>query len=390
MEIKIAGKFVNLFNSGKITLKLDSIGSTFEFSSHFVANNIEHQEIFKPLQYKPIEFYNSENKLIFTGTILNHVFKSDKGRNLVVFSGYSKCGILEDVTIPVKNYPLESNNRSLIDIATRLCGLYGIKVSVSQNVTNLANTGVKAKTGLKEKTDLKSLEAKSKSVFGRTSAGPTESVKDYLAKLCSQKNIILSHDEFGNVILFQPEYDQKPKFFFDKGNTLEMQLSFNGQALHSEIDIVSQPSDDNEGVSLTDKAINTLIPIYRPTTKVLTSGEETDTKQAAKNELAAELKAIQLTLKLQGIFDTLYPGEIVNVHNHYIYCYAYNRFMIESIEYNFDEKEDTTVLNCLIPESFTGGEKIRNILYNHLDSDSHAEPTLNEENPLYTNDKTIL
>lgn len=390
MRVKIASKEINFFTNGKITLKLDSIGSTFEFSSHFVANSLEHQELFKPLQYKSVEFYNSQDKLIFTGTILNHVFRSDKGRNLVVFSGYSKCGILEDVTIPVKNYPLESNNRSLIDIATRLCGLYGIKVSVSQNVSNLVNTSVKAKTGLKEKTDLKSLEAKSKSVFGRTSAGPTESVKDYLAKLCSQKNIILSHDEFGNVLLFQPEYDQKPAFFFDKGNTLEMTLSFNGQALHSEIDIVSQPSDDNEGVSLTDKAINTLIPVYRPTTKVLTSGEETDTKQAAKNELAAELKAIQLSLKLQGIFDTLYPGEIVVVHNHYIYCYAHNRFMIESIEYNFDEKEDTTVLNLLIPESFTGGPKIRNILFNHMDDDNHIEPNLNEENPLYTNDKTIL
>lgn len=390
MRIIIGQKEIFFFSNGNITLKLDSIGSTFEFSSHFDPQNPEHQEIFKPLQYQTVQFYNSQDKLIFTGTILNHVFRSNKGRNLVVFSGYSKCGILEDVTIPVKDYPLESNNSSLIDIATRLCGLYGITVSTSQNTSNLVSSAVKSQKGIIQKTDLKSLEAKSKSVFGRTSAGPTESIKDYLAKLCSQKNIILSHDQNGNVVLFQPEYDQLPKFFFSKGNTLEMSLSFNGQALHSEINIVTQPSDDNEGISIADKAINTLIPLYRPTTKVLSSGEETDTKQAAKNELAAELKAIQLTLKLQGIFDTLYPGEIVNVHNHYIYCYAYNRFMIESIEYNFDEKEDTTILNCLIPESFTGGEKIRNILYNHADEDNHYEPELNERNSLYTNDETIL
>lgn len=390
MRVKISGKEINFFTNGKITLKLDSIGSTFEFASHFVANNVEHQELFKPLQYKPVEFYNSENKLIFTGTILNHVFKSDSKRNLVVFSGYSKCGILEDVTIPVKDYPLESNNRSLIDIATRLCGLYEINVSVKKQVSNLVNTNVNSPKGLKEKTDFESLKAKSKSIFGRTSAGPTESIKDYLAKLCSQKNIILSHDANGDVVLFQPEYDQKPSFFFTKGNTLEMSLSFNGQALHSQINVVSQPSDDNEGVSIADKAINTLIPVNRPTTKILTSGEETDTRQASKNELASELKAIQLSIKLQGIFDTVFPGEIINCHNHYIYCYAYNRFMVESIDYVFDEKEDTTVLNCLIPEAFTGGEKIRNILFNHQDDDFHYEPTLNEDNPLYTNDKTIL
>lgn len=390
MRVKIDGKEINFFTNGKITLKLDSIGSTFEFSSHFVANSVEHQELFKPLQYKSVKFYNSENKLIFTGTLLNHVFRSDSKRNLVVFSGYSKCGILEDVTIPVKDYPLESNNRSLIDIATRLCALYGIKVSVKKQISNLVNTTVASPKSIKEKTDFDSLKAKSKSVFGRTSASPTESIKEYLAKLCSQKNIILSHDANGDVVLFQPEYDQRPLPFFTKGNTLEMSLSFNGQALHSQINVVSQPSDENEGVSIADKAINTLIPVNRPTTKILTSGEETDTKQAAKNELASELKAIQLSIKVQGIFDTLFPGQIINCHNHYIYCYAYNRFMVETIDYNFDEKEDTTVINCLIPEAFTGGEKIRNILFNHQDDDFHYEPNLNEENPLYTNDKKIL
>lgn len=390
MRVFINKQEIFFFSKGKITLKLDSIGSTFEFVSYFQPQNTEHQEIFKPLQYHSVEFLNSEDKLVFTGTIINHVFRSDKGRNLVAFSGYSKSGILEDVTVPPKHFPLETNKSTLLDIANRLCGLYGIKVKTAQNTSNLANTGVKGQKGVIQKTDLKSLETKAKSTFGRSSAGPTESIKDYLAKLCSQKNIILSHDQNGDVVLFQPEYDQKPKFFFTKGNTLEMQLSFNGQSLHSEINIVSQPSDDNEGVSIADKAINPLIPMYRPTTKVLSSGEETDTKQAAKNELAAELKAIQLTLKLQGIFDTLYPGEIVNVHNHHIYCYAYNRFMIESVELDFDEKSDTTTLNCLIPEAFTGGEKIRNIIFNHQDEDNHYEPELNEVNSLYTNDKNIL
>ena len=221
MRVVVNGKEFLYFTKGKITLKLDSIGSTFEFSSHFVANNPEHQEFFKPLQYYPVEFYNSENKKIFSGTILNHVFRSEKGRNLVAFSGYSKSGILEDVTIPVKNYPLESNKRSLIDIATRLCGLYGIKVSVSQNTTNLANSAVKSKTGIKEKTDLKSLDAKSKSVFGRTSASPTDSVKDYLAKLCSQKNIILSHDENGNVV-FGEKINQN--FWITSCNTFALEI----------------------------------------------------------------------------------------------------------------------------------------------------------------------
>lgn len=381
MRIKIEDKFVNYFNNGSIVLKLDSIGSVFFFSTHFEANNPEYQEILKPLQYKKVEIFDENERLVLTGNIINHTFKSDKNRNLVTISGYSKAGILEDCTIPLKEYPLESNKRSLLDICTRLCSFYGIKVKVSQNTSNLASQIIESKS--------KKLENKTKEVFGRTTAEPTETIKDYMARMCSQKNIILSHNQYGDVVLFQPEYDQKPKYFFTKENTLEMELTFNGQDLHSEIDVITQPSDDDSNdVVLNGKSKNTLIPVFRPTTKILNSGE--NFRETAKNELARELSNIKLTIKLQGIFTGLYPGEIINVHNHYIYCYAYNRFMIESVEFNFDAGEDTTVLNCLIPEAFTGGPKIRNILFNHQDTDHHFEPELNEEQHQYMNNQSIL
>ena len=392
MKIVINGKEVNYFNTGSITLKLDSIASTFEFSALFQPQKKEFQELFKPLQYLECLIYNSKDKLIFTGTILNHRFKSDKGRNLVIISGYSKSGILEDVCVPPNQYPLQSDKKSLIDIATRLCGIYGINVKVTNQSKSITETTLQSKPDpkiIRPKSELAILKAKSEVVFGRTSAGPTETIKDYLAKLATQKNIVLSHNEFGEVILFQPDYDQLPNYFFTKGNTLEMQIDYNGQALHSEINIVSQPSDENVGVSTFDKAINNLISKYRPTTKILSSGEDYQIKDAAKNELASELNAITLTVKLQGLFDEIYPGEIVNVHNHYLYCYAYNRFMVESITMNFDAKEDTTTLNLVLPETFTGGN-IRNILYNHQDKDFHVEEDLNEENHQYMNDTTIL
>ena len=392
MRIYIAGKEVLYFTSGSLTLKLDSIASTFEFSSRFEAQNTDHQETFKPLQYKDIEIYNSQNNLIFTGTILNHRFKSNAGRELVIISGYSKCGILEDVTIPPRFYPLESTNSSLEDIAKKLCAIFDIKVMISEQSKSIVSklNPKEKKIFFSAKSTFATLKAKAKSVFGRTAAGPTETIKDYLAKLAGQKNIILSHNEKGDVLLFQPDYDQRPRYSFTKGNSLNMSLDFNGQELHSEINIVRQPTDDNVGVSTADRSINTLIPKYRPTTKILSSGEDTQTKDASKNELANELRSIVATVEVQGLLDEIYPGEIVNVHNHYIYCYAYNRFMVESITLKFDEKSDTTTLNLLIPEAFTGGPKIRNILYNHHDQDHHAEPTLNYEFNEYTNRTDIL
>lgn len=394
MRIVIDGNEINYFNAGSITLKLDSIASTFQFSTYFDPQKEEYQKILKPLQYKTVEIYNSNDKLIFTGTILNHRFKSDKSRNLVIISGYSKSGILEDVSVPPSSYPLESTNKSLMDIANHLCGLFDIKVKMSDQGVSINNDTVHTqalkKTKARKKSDFQTLKAKSNSIFGRHSQSPTETIKDYLAKLASQKNIVLSHNQYGDVLLFQPDYDQLPNYFFTKGNTLEMNLDFNGQALHSEINIVRQPTDDNAGVSTFDKAINTLIPVYRPTTKIMSSGEDFEIKDAAKNELASELKAISGSIKLQGLFDEIYPGEIVNVHNHYLYCYAYNRFMVDEITMEFSPTEDTTTLNLVIPESFTGGPLIRNILFNHQDKDYFVEEDLNEKNHLYIGNKTIL
>lgn len=397
MRIVIDNVETNYFTNITLTLKLDSIASTFEFATYYQPQDLDYQKTFKPLQYKDVEIYNSKNKLIFTGTILNHRFTSNKGRELVIISGYSKCGILEDVCIPPSKYPLENNKQSLKDIATTLCGYFGIKVVVSDQAKSISESVIPIKKkNVTPQSDFATLEAKSKQVFGRTAASPTETIKEYIAKLASQKNIVLSHNEKGEVLLFQPDYLQVPRVFLTKENSISMTIDYNGQALHSDINIVRQPSDDNSGLSTTAVAKNTLIKKYRPTTKILSSGEDGQIGEASKNELAAELKAINLSIELQGLFDEIYPGEIINVHNHYIYCYAYNRFMVDSITMKLDSKSETTTLNCVVPETFTGGPLIRNILFNHLDKDFRYEPHLNGIdnnyllNPNYESDKTIL
>jgi prophage tail gpP-like protein len=397
MRIVIDKTEINYFTNITLTLKLDSIASTFEFATYYQPQDLEYQRIFKPLQYKDVEIYNSKDKLIFTGTILNHRFTSNKGRELVIISGYSKCGILEDVCVPPSQYPLENNKKSLKDIATQLCGYFGINVVVSDQSKSISESTTTAKVkNVTPQSDFATLQAKSKQVFGRTAASPTETIREYIAKLASQKNIVLSHNEKGEVLLFQPDYMQVPRVKLGKENTLSMTIDYNGQGLHSDINIVRQPSDENAGLSTADVAKNTLVNKYRPTTKILSSGDDAQIEDAAKNELAAELKAINLSIELQGLFDEIYPGEIINVHNHYIYCYAYNRFMVDSITMKLDSKSETTTLNCVVPETFTGGPLIRNILFNHWDKDFRREPHLNGidnnylQNPNYESDKEIL
>lgn len=334
MRIKIGNTDLVFVNEINVSRSLDSIASTFSFKARFNPENDTHKELFKPLQYKKVEIYNSEDKLILTGTILNHAFDSDKNVNLVNISGYSICGILEDVTIPVSAYPMESINRSLKDIATRLCSLFNVKLVIDSSVT-----------------------AKANQIFTTTTAASnTESIKSYIAKLTSQRNIVLSHNEKGEVVMFRPNDNMQPKIYFNSKNILLISASsrFAGQGLHSDINCVRQPSDDNEGAATADRIVNPLIKAYRPTTKTLSSGEDVDVSDAANNELAAELQGITVSLKCKGLLDTLNPGDIVNVHLHEIYSFAYNRYMVSKIQLNQNEKEDTTDIDLVLPETFTG------------------------------------
>lgn len=349
MKLKINGTFVSFFTDLNISLKLDSIASTFSFKVRFNPENDEHKELFKPLQYHDVEIFNSKDKLIFTGTILNHQFTSTEEKNLLTISGYSKSGLLEDVTIPPDLYPLESLDRTLKDIATRLCNYYGVGLVIDSSASN--DVGV---------------------IFQKTTAGVTDTVKGYLSKLTSQKNVLLSHDVKGNVHIFKPNDNMNPKFFFNKENTLSASSSYNGQALHSKISVVRQPSAENEGVSTADSITNPLVKKNRPITKVLSSGEDTDTSKAADNELASELKAISVRLRLLGTenFEDLLPGDIVNLHNHEIYSFAYSRYMISDINFNTTTDSSTTELSLVLPETFTGKQP-KDILFYYQSHERH-------------------
>lgn len=199
MKIKINGRNIEFFTGISLTFTLDSIASTFQFVARFNPENDDHKEIFKPLQFYTVEIYNDNDKLMFTGTILNTKFKSDSKNNLVAISGYSKSGILEDVTIPRKLFPLESLNRSFKDIASRLCSEYGIKLIVDSSVQNEVNR-----------------------IYKKTVASPSDTVKGYLSKLATQRNILMSHNEKGQVILFKPNDKAQPKLFLNKDNSLSM------------------------------------------------------------------------------------------------------------------------------------------------------------------------
>lgn len=330
MKIKVNGSEFVFFNDIKISLQLDTVASVFSFSARFNPQNLVHKALFKPLSYPEVEIFKNDGTLLLTGTILNQAQKSDKDPNLVSLSGYSKGGVLEDCTIPLRSYPLESLKRSLKEITERLLQIFDLNLQVASNVVNEVNA-----------------------VYNKTIAEPTDSIASYLSKLAAQRNIVLSHNSKGDIVFFRPDAFAAPKLYITKENSNNMGWSVNGQAFHSSIEVIRQPSDDNEGVSLADRANNPLIKAIRPIVSVLSSGKETDTKMAADNKMASELSNLILVVNFEKFIDVT-PGDIVEVENDEVYLYNRTRFMVSSVNISENVKGNTTDISMVLPETFTG------------------------------------
>ena len=332
MKIKIENKFFNHFSNLTLKFNLDTFASVFSFDARFDPFNVEHQKIFKPLTYPKIEIFSNDMNLLLTGNIVNNSFISTKTPQLVSFSGYTKSGILEDVTMPDSVYPLEKNDQSLSEISAQLLKPFGIDQLIESNVANEMNL-----------------------VYEKAVAQPTQSVASFLTQLASQRNIVIGHTKKGDVYYFKAFIGSKPVRSYDSSNLLSSKMAINGRAFHSDITVRRQPSDENVGVSTVDGVKNPNVEQIRSVCKILSSGDDTSTIEAAQNVLAAELRGIQLGLELPKIDTSILCGQIIEFINPELFIYKKQKFVINEIIYKEDSEADTMTVNCLTPEAFTGG-----------------------------------
>lgn len=358
MQIKVNGNYYKYFNSVVISTTLDTIASVFSFMAYFDPTNTEHKILFKPLSYYKIEFFHDDGNLIMTGTITHHSFKSSaEPNNLVQVSGYSLPGVLDDCQIPYNLYPLESDNRTLQQIISRLIAPFHFALITYTDVAKV-----------------------SAQLIAKTVAKVDETIKDYICKVANQKNVVISHDIHGNLVLFQPDLTAAPKLTLTAQNTLDMALDIDGTKLHSHITCLRQPSRgngandfDSDGyeppdanpdaigqgkvfkISSINTVTNRLIGTYRPKVNRLTKLSFYDTTRAALNMRAAELKNIKVLFSLDR-WEKISVGDIIQVLNPDIFINNTAKMVLEStvIQQSAERKTMTGVL--VLAETFNGDE----------------------------------
>jgi prophage tail gpP-like protein len=333
---RIRNRKVEFFNSFNISLRYDSIASTFSFNFLFNPENKEHKEM-ACLSHYHLATLEHNGELLLTGYILSQVFNNSSKKEMCGFAGYSLPGVLEDCEIPPSLYPLQSDNLSLSEIASKLIQPFKLKMVVDPAVSSKMNA-----------------------VFEKTTAKETQTIKSYLTELAAQKNILVSHNEKGELLFTQAKTKQNPILNFEDGGVpfTKMTLSFNGQAMHSDITVIKQA--DSDGGNAGEATIkNPYVPfVFRPKVVTQNSGDDNDTEQAAKNILAAELKNLTLTIvtdrwELDG--KMLKPNNIISVLNPEVYIYKKTNWFIEQIDYTGDQEKTVATLKCVLPEVYNGG-----------------------------------
>lgn len=333
---RIRNRKVEYFNNFNINLKYDSIASAFSFGFYFDPANKELKDLACIGHFHTCTLEHND-ELLLTGYLLSEAFTGASTRQLVQFSGYSLPGVLEDCEIPPSLYPLQSDGLSLREIAQKLIVPFGLKMSIDPAVSSRMN-----------------------SVYQKTTAKETQTIKSFLTELAIQKNIIVTHTSKGELLFTEAKAKQKPILNFGSEDGIpftNMSLSFNGQAMHSHITVMKQADSDggNAGESTIE---NPYVPfVYRPKVLVQSSGDDNDTGKAAKSALASELKNLTLKIvtdrwEIDG--KIIKPNNIISVQNPEIYLYEKSNWFIESVNLTGDNVKTTATLTCVLPEVYNG------------------------------------
>lgn len=353
MILKIFDRFkvrqVSNFTNFQLSLSYDSFGSTFSFEFLFDPNNPDHKELACVSHFHECTIEHNDEVLV-KGFALSQGFKWSSQKNLASISGYSLPGIFEDVNIPPDLYPLQYNGMSLLSIVNK--------------VTSKWNTSTKYKIGVVVDDVVKNIVNKA---YNEVTAQPTETIANFLKGLAQQKDVIISHDENGNILLTKAKTESKPilTFDFEKGQIpgVSFDLSFNGQSFHSHITVMKQAGINSENAGqYTIK--NPYCPVtYRPKVVNQSSGDEVDSSSFAMRELKKELEGLTLTIQLDRWIingKIIKPNQMIEINSPELYIYGMKRFFIRSVDFTGSAVGTTCVLNCVLPE-VVNNDKVESI-----------------------------
>ena len=318
MKIRINNKDFSYLVSATVSQSFNAVASTFNIT---VLNKV----ISELLNYDKIEIFDDNNEILLTGTLLNPTIQSSAKPNSESFNGYSLTGILEDCSIP--SFPLQSDNLTLNEIASKILGAMNVEFEIDSSVS-----------------------AEMDKKYTKTTAQPTDTIISYLKSLAAQRSIIISHTTTGKLLFTRLDPSKlTPVAKFENVGITSISMAVNAQAMHSDITVMRQASTSNPDSGQSSISNPYVTSIYRPITRVLSSGDLFDTEKAARMELAKELANIKIS-----VISTKYvaPGQLVQIKDDNLRITELTDFFVESVTSEFSTSKTVYTLTCVVKDVY--------------------------------------
>jgi prophage tail gpP-like protein len=176
VSIVISGEKFTGFTAYNLNLSYDSF-DTFSFSAPYDPAIKELRNAITPFAFNPCEVYYND-ALVFKGTLLTPDPELSNDSSEITLQGYPLCGVINDCMVPPTKYPLQCYGITMKGIADAACEPYNIPVIFDGDVGP---------------------------EFTEVSIEPTDKILDFLSRLAKQRNLLITNNEKGQVVFFNPK-----------------------------------------------------------------------------------------------------------------------------------------------------------------------------------------
>ena len=207
VSIVISGQKFTGFTAYTIDLAYDTF-DTFSFSAPYDPSIKELRDVITPFAFNPCEVYYND-ALFFKGTLLTPDPELSDKASEITLQGYPLCGAINDCMVPPTKYPLQCNGITMKGIADAACEPYSIPVV---------------------------FDGEAGPEFTEVSIEPTDKILDFLSRLAKQRNLLITNNEKGQIVFFNPK-STKAAVSFVEGRLplISIKPKFNAQDFYSHI-----------------------------------------------------------------------------------------------------------------------------------------------------------
>ena len=315
-----------------ITQRFDSF-DTCDIIAPFEYENADFRKLFKPFSYQDVEVFIGED-LVFSGTQMGvNPFVTPQSKT-VTLSAYSKCAVINDTCVPISAYPVEVRGYTLDRIARDITDVFPFDVIVGADVGDSFNVAT---------------------------IKPEKKIAPYLLGLAKQRDIVITNNLDGNLLLTKAGYSESVAHLKDDQPPMRgIVPQFSEQEYYSDYTAILPVIISQSPTNYTAKN-RKLTNSLRIDNFMATDSFNGDEKTVAESRRARGLaNSVSYTCALSTLRDpqgALYTvNTYVNIEAPSAMVYRDTKMFVKGVTMSLTPKARVCSLDLTLPESFNGKE----------------------------------